>query len=131
MIPSRSAAVTFSLSNRATGLFAIQCILFRINSYIDNSVADLRGGVPGTHAPWGKFFHFYAVFGKKLQKNGLLHPPLDSLVERLPGYHVVYLLSYIHKALKPPVSQCQDHTLQCPIKSEGCMTISLICIRSM
>ena len=64
------------------------------------------------------------------------HPPWDSLVRRLPGCHVVYLLSNIHKALKqryvyivalkPPVSQCQGQTLQCPIQSEGCMTISLI-----
>ena len=27
------------------------------------------GGAPGTHAPGSKFFHFYAVFGKKLKNN--------------------------------------------------------------
>ena len=37
-----------------------------------SSVADLRGGgAPGTRPPGSKFFHFYAVFGRK---NRLAHP---------------------------------------------------------
>ena len=43
------------------------------------SLADPRGGARDARPPWGsKFFHFHAVFGKKLKNNstfGSWRPP--------------------------------------------------------
>ena len=48
-------------------------------------LADPRGGARDARPPWGsKFFHFHAVFGKKLKNNstfGSWRPPLGKILD--------------------------------------------------
>ena len=63
------------------------------------ALMDLRGA-PGMHAPLGsKFFHFHAVFGKKLKNNrifGSWHIPLRKILD-LPLRGLIYIRSYSEK----------------------------------
>ena len=61
-----------------------------------NALADPRGGARDARPPWGsKFFHFHAVFGKKLKNNstfGSWRPPWGkSWIRHCNG--IVYLLT--------------------------------------
>ena len=66
------------------------------------TLADLRGA-PGTRAPpWGsKFFHFHALFGKKLKNNstfGSWRTPLGKILDP-PLVHTIIEI-YLHTGVK-------------------------------
>ena len=61
---------------------------------IDVTIGGSKGGAPGT--PWGsKFFHFHAVFGKKLKNNstfGSWRPPPGENPGSATGYiHILFI----------------------------------------
>ena len=54
-------------------------------SSLEFTLADQRGGARDARPPWGsKFFHFHAVFGKKLKNNstfGSWRPPPGKILD--------------------------------------------------
>ena len=79
--------------------------IFRISIkmlYSQNTLADPRGA-PGTRAPpppGSKFFHFHAVFGKKLKNNstfGSWRPPWGKSWIR--HWNIKYLISTMYVSI--------------------------------
>ena len=63
-------------------------MIFKLNpihASVIYPLADPRGGARDARPPWGsKFFHFHAVFGKKLRNNSIFgswRPPLGKILD--------------------------------------------------